>query len=342
MTAAGNCVRLITSLMMYEQYGSIISTTLFMFNDVAVFIVVWYLVIMSFAMVALFVFSEVAVMETLPKAIIYFFNASMGSYDLNVFNIYESDESPRILLKWFGVVFVVLFIFLNLLILINVLIAMMADTYALMSSQRKGLFNYGVIRAVPAYKLNKNYGGLLINIFPFSVITFLFMPFYIVIKDPATLASLTRGLTLAFYTFVILFLSVIYIAFNLILLPFAYLKAVGHKIVLLTKKRVSLSTCLLYILLGLPLLIVAQVTDYYTFLQVSYSTRKRYQSDEVFVISLNQFNMIHRVLLEAKEKEVDIKAVDLVTFLREAFHVTRNITVSLYGKPRGQLTPRSQ
>ena len=286
MTAAGNCVRLITSLMMYEQYGSIISTTMFMFNDVAVFIVVWYLVIMSFSMVALFVFSEIAVMETLPKAVIFFFNASIGSYDLTVFDIYETGEPPRVLLKWFGVVFVVFFIFLNLLILVNVLIAMMADTYALMSSQRKGLFNYGVIRAVPAYKLNKIYGGLLINIFPFSVITFFFMPFYIVIKDVATATKLTRFLTLAFYTFVILFLSIVYIAFNLILLPFAYLKAVFHKIVLLTKKRVTIGNFLFYLLLGLPLLIVSQATDYYTFLLVSYSTRKRYQSDEVFVISL--------------------------------------------------------
>lgn len=187
MTAAGNCIRLITSLMMYEQYGSIISTTLFIFSDVAVFLVICYLVILSFSMVALFIFSEVAVLDTLPKASIYFFNASMGNYNLNVFDIYEEGDSPRVFLKWFGVGFVVLFIFLNLIILINVLIAMMTDTYALMSSQRKGLFNYGVIRAVPAYKLNKCYGGLLINIFPFSVITFFFMPFYIVIKDTATL-----------------------------------------------------------------------------------------------------------------------------------------------------------
>ena len=42
--------------------------------------------------------------------------------------------------------------------------------------------------------------------------------------------------------------------------------------------------------------------------------------------------MIHRVLLEAKERKVDIKATDMVVFLREAFQVQKNITVSLYGK----------
>ena len=129
-----------------------------------------------------------------------------------------------------------------------------------------------------------------------------------------------------------LFLSVIYIASNLILLPFAYLKAIGHKIALLAKKRISLANCLFYVLVGLPLLIVAQVTDYYTFLRVSYSTRKRYQSDEVFAISLKQFNKIHRVLLEANGKHIDIKANDLVLFVREEiFQVQSNITVSIYG-----------
>jgi len=92
MTAAGNCLRLIISLMMFESYGSIISTTMFMFFDVGVFIVIWYLVLMMFSMVALFVFSEVQSLESLPDAMLFFINASFGSYNLHVFDIYIEAE----------------------------------------------------------------------------------------------------------------------------------------------------------------------------------------------------------------------------------------------------------
>lgn len=331
MTAAGNCLRLITSLMMYEKYGSIISTTLYMFNDVAIFIVVWYLVLMSFSMVALFVFSEVKALESLPNAMIYFYNSSLGGYDLTIFDVYEQSEPKRYILKWFGVIFVVFFVFLNLLILLNVLIAMMADTYAVMSSQRKGLFNYGVIRAVPAYKTNKIYGGLLFNVFPCSVITFFLLPFYIVIKNTDTLTAITRISTTGHYTFVMLFIGFAYIVGNLILLPFAYLKTVAHKVSLLARRRVSLIGCLLYVVFGLPLLIVSQFTDFYTFLLVSYSSRKRYQSDEVFTVSLDQFNLFHMTVLEAHNRNVTVKAHDLVHFVRKAFKIDQNLTVALYG-----------
>ena len=88
MTAAGNCLRLIISLMMFEAYGSIISTTLYMFLDVGVFIVIWYLVLMMFSMVALFVFSEIPSLATLPDAMLFFINASFGGYNLKVFDVY--------------------------------------------------------------------------------------------------------------------------------------------------------------------------------------------------------------------------------------------------------------
>ena len=56
MVALGNCFRLLAALIAYESFGTIIMTTMYMFGDVATFIVVWYLNLMSFAMVGVFVF----------------------------------------------------------------------------------------------------------------------------------------------------------------------------------------------------------------------------------------------------------------------------------------------
>ena len=83
----------------------------------------------------------------------------------------------------FAVYFVLTFNFLNVLILLNVVIALMADTYSLMSGVRKGLYNYSIVRSVPAYKLDNYYGGLALFMIPFCIIPFFLMPYYICVKD---------------------------------------------------------------------------------------------------------------------------------------------------------------
>ena len=79
----------------------------------------------------------------------YFFMASFGSFEVDIFKETFMPDKP--VLCWTGIVFVFSFVFINLLILINVVIAMMADTYSIMSSQRLGIYCYSVIRTVPSY-----------------------------------------------------------------------------------------------------------------------------------------------------------------------------------------------
>ena len=260
-------------------------------------------------------------METLPKSLLFFIDAAFGSYNLSVFDIFEPD---RMFLKWFGIIFILIFVFLNLLILLNILIAMMADTYSLMTSVRKGLYNGNIIRAVPAYKTNKVYGGLLILIPPFSVLSFLLLPIYLLVKDAEKLKFLTNTVFMSLYTVVAFFLSIYYIICNTIMMPLAYLKTIAHKLNLLRMKKINCLDCLLYVLVGLPLLLLAQITDLVTFLRVSFASRKRYQSDEVHTITTQQFYFIYRMFVKAdrdlkNSKEDSLNAVDLIMSVKAAF-----------------------
>ena len=47
------------------------------------------------------------------------------------------------------------FVFLNVLVLLNFVIAMMADTYTIMTSVRSGLYNYSIIESAPSIKPEK-------------------------------------------------------------------------------------------------------------------------------------------------------------------------------------------
>ena len=87
------------------------------------------------------------------------------------------------MLRDYGIYLVIVYSFINVVILLNVVIAMMADTYALLSSVRQGVFNYSILSIFPSYKLDKCYGGIISYCYPYSMFGFFLLPFYCCIKD---------------------------------------------------------------------------------------------------------------------------------------------------------------
>ena len=70
--------------------------------------------------------------------ILLLYNTSFGEYDFAMFDVYEDYPEK----KYIGHVFLIIFIFVNLILLLNMVVAMMTDTYALMSMMKKGVYNY--------------------------------------------------------------------------------------------------------------------------------------------------------------------------------------------------------
>ena len=56
-----------------------------------------------------------------------------------IFDVYKEDR-PAIM--YLGHFFMIFYLFVNLFLLLNMVFAMMADTYANMSEVKKGLYNY--------------------------------------------------------------------------------------------------------------------------------------------------------------------------------------------------------
>ena len=125
-------VRQLISWTVTPQLGPIISTIIVIFNDVGKFIFIWIIVLCGFASVGFITFQPVPELTTFLSSITYFYQASFANYDLEIFDVY-TDRGQNFM-KQFGRWFVLLFVFVNALILINVVIAMMADTYILMTS----------------------------------------------------------------------------------------------------------------------------------------------------------------------------------------------------------------
>ena len=68
------------------------------------------------------------------------------------------------------------------------------------------------------------------------------------------------------------------------MVPFAYLKTCIHKVNLFRQGIVSFVSCLAYVVIGLPILLYAQMTDLWAFFKASFSRKKEISQDDIFVI----------------------------------------------------------
>ena len=168
-------------------------------------------------------------------------------------------------------------LFFNIVLILNLLIAIMSDTYARMSDLRGGLYWSIVIREMPKYKYDQHYGILVMMPFIFSWVGMFCLPFLLCIKDLKRLVRINEVLFFIAYSFIMPFLLALFISVNLILLPFAYLKTILHKILLVKsyRGREQCINLVVFIALGIPFLIAAQVTDVYYFLRHTYRAKQQ-------------------------------------------------------------------
>ena len=155
---------------------------------------------------------------------------------------------------------------------------------------RKGLYYDGVIARTPLYEDDSRYGGLIIGAPPFNILAILLVPFFCLIKDERKIRAINEAFTKVIYVPIAALMTVLFAVLSLLMVPVAYLVALYGKIIILvsqkpkiykkkkksdassdkkTKKRAGLSMgqdLIIFILLGLPMLVISWLLDIKHFL----------------------------------------------------------------------------
>lgn len=187
-----------------------------MLRELGIFLVLWLIQLFVFACIGNILFIEVKGYENFWYVMIIFFQQSLG-----VFNF--SDFSQMTLINpYFAQVFQLFQIVLNMILFVNLVIAILSETYIRLSEQKLGLFYDGVIEVIHAYKYKKYYGALIAAGPPFNLLVFPFLPLFIWGPKKKKLRCLNNTLaSLIFLPFALLYAA--FFAFcNLVLAPVAY------------------------------------------------------------------------------------------------------------------------
>ena len=220
--------RFILMLTLTRTFGPMLRIIIVMITDVLKFMFIWIILVFLFTSVASLVFGSLDSYSKFIDVCFTILGTSAGNYDLTVFKDLTNESFVRP-----GQLFLVIVIIVNAIIMINFIIAILADTYSKYMKSALGLYYDGVIQRIPLYEDDNRYGGLIIGSPPFNVAAIVLVPFYFCIEDERRLISINEKFNKAIYAPIALLSAIFFAVINILLMPLAYIVAMFTKITLL-------------------------------------------------------------------------------------------------------------
>jgi uncharacterized membrane protein len=132
--------------------------------NLAKFLIIWLSIIFIFS--ALTTLLNYERFPMIGQAFVYFLKASMGDYD------YDDFDSDGLLL---------IFLFVNVVIMLNFIIAILASTYERYESNSHGYYYTMILGIIPTMEYNESYGAIVCATQPLDLILlFICLPMFIV------------------------------------------------------------------------------------------------------------------------------------------------------------------
>jgi len=265
------------------------------------------------------------------------FETALGMWDLS---IYDSLSLGR----YVGVTFHLIVLMMNLVLLLNLIIAVLSNTYTVYEPKSLALYYDGVIESIPMYKYSKIYGALVCGQPPFNAISFLFLPGFMLIQDVARLKAFNEAILHLLYFPIALGCLSFFFLFNLLLLPLSYFWSLAFKVNILINdlqkpKSESLTDIVFFVIFGVPLLLAAQIVDIFYFLQHLYMKNNEklsnFQRNQINVDGLlkllDHTKKVMKCQAHLGEKGQQILMVEFVNKLRQILDVDRKIYNIIFG-----------
>ena len=321
-------LKIVLLMRLSRLLGPLVTTIRFMLYDVASFMTIYGILIIVFSCVGNLLFSDLTAYGDIYHCILTLFDASLGNYDLTLF---ENAKLHEVV----GDVYLISFIILMNILILNLLIAILSTTYAILDERKLVLYINEILRLRNTMDHDKRYSALVSSFSPWNGFVLPFVPFFVVKRDTQTL---NRVLLHVEYFPIVVLLTIFFIIGNFLVIPFAYLKGVFLKIVHLGSKRdkgYRLMQFFVFLVFGLGILLYNFVADLIAFWIHMYQFRVPRRKDKVKIraIRKNTYKLLTMGLRSAlKNQKGSTMRLDAVSkMMRERLRVLDLIRAIVYG-----------
>jgi hypothetical protein len=167
--ALGTWLKLLLKLRVTRLFGPMFKMLINMTVDLAQFLILWIVELVMFACVALMIFSQLPKFNSFTDIVIMYFEASLGSWNLNYYLGKTNDGLPNENLYMIGVIFHCIFLLVNMVLFLNFVIAILSSTFAFYENKRLGLYYEVIVGLFPSMEYDERYGSIVCATSPFNL-----------------------------------------------------------------------------------------------------------------------------------------------------------------------------
>lgn len=136
-----------------------------MIYDLGKFLCVWSMILCAFSCVSTLIFGDLEQFKDVQTSILYYFQCSLGDWDYDIPKGMEDGFIVQVY-EWFLMVFLLI----NMIILLNFVIAILGNTFAQYEPQTQGLYLSVLITKFPFLCWDETYGCIPCSHSPINMI----------------------------------------------------------------------------------------------------------------------------------------------------------------------------
>jgi hypothetical protein len=157
-----------------------------MLGDLGIFLVLWLLFLLIFSSSGFILFNELDAYKSLYAVLVVHFEASLGNWMLKIYDGLSLSDMT-------GEIFHLLSVTINMILMLNLVIAILSETYSRLAPDRLGLYYDGLIASMPGYQFDERFGILILLPPPFNVLALPFVPIFLCFMNkPNALIKLNK------------------------------------------------------------------------------------------------------------------------------------------------------
>ena len=173
-------IRILFLIRFTKLLGPLMKIILSMSWDFFVFILLFVLGLVIFGIVGTLLFGDVSAYNSFYNAVLTLVSSSLGEYD---FETLQNSEKGRVM----GDLYLLFFLITTNILALNLLIAILSNTYQTLSIKTNILFLSEILKLRTTLEYDKNYGAMVSTFPPWNVFVVPTIPFYLLRRNTYTL-----------------------------------------------------------------------------------------------------------------------------------------------------------
>lgn len=313
--------------------GPILNIIQSMLKEILKFIIIYIIILIIFASSSRLFFVRVKGYQTNTEAILTLFSASLGSYNFSAFTGEGMVLSPS-----FGYYFLIIYLIVTNVVLLNFIIAILSNTYNNLSGISKALYHNEVVKVRNVYEHDKYYGSLISLPIPLNLVLLPFVPFIIIFRSK----KLNMFLLHVSYLPVLFIGTLVFSVLELIMLPISYFALLYQNLIDIWEKgsdgssRCVEATQFFQMIFKGPLMLVFWMcSDIYEFVKSLYASNLRMNNQRAYnnltnlrYLDMKYFDILHSILFNRRTKLVDMRCI--IRELGEKLNIHNHVRNIIY------------